>query len=99
MLFCVKTIITDFQTCRSDGQEVKVEAAEKVEFEKHRSIRRLSPIYHPVPSPGKLFQMKLKSKITRIFLHQLSHLAVSGCWKLTDGGMAMLVSFSSVLPE
>ena len=62
MLFCVKTIITDFQPCRSDGQEVKVEAAEKVEFEKHRNLRRLSPIYHSVPSPGELFQVKLKIK-------------------------------------
>ena len=58
---CVKTV-TDFQTCRPDGQEVEVEAAEKVEFEKHRSIRCLSPIYHPVPSPGELFQVKLKIK-------------------------------------
>ena len=49
--------------CRFNGQEVQVEAAKKVEFEKHRSIRRLPPIYHSVPTPGKLNYLPYQQQI------------------------------------
>ena len=53
-------------------------------------------LYDLVPT-SFMKTMFSKLYITCIFFYQLSYLAVSGCWKLTDGGMAMLVSicFSS----
>ena len=54
------------------------------------SLRYITQYLPQVNAVKKTISPKLY--ITCIFLHQLSYLAVSGCWKLTDGGMAMLVS-------
>ena len=48
-LFC-----NDDLVCRSDGQKVSFEAAEKVEFEKHRSVWCLPSIYYSIPSTGNI---------------------------------------------